>query len=54
MSFVIVKNGKIVSSKAYHSSFDEINSYTYTTNDIVFIKFQIFNQDLSWCLVFSS
>jgi len=24
-----------------------INSYSYSTNDLVFIKFQIFNQDLS-------
>ena len=27
-----------------------INSYSYSTNDLVFIKFQIFNQDLSRCL----
>ena len=27
-----------------------INSYSYNTNDLVFIKFQIFNQHLSRCL----
>ena len=27
-----------------------INSCNYSTNDLVFIKFQIFNQDLSRCL----
>ena len=27
-----------------------INSYSYSTNDLVFIKFEIFNQDFSWCL----
>ena len=27
-----------------------INSCSYNTNDLVFIKFQIFNQDLSRCL----
>ena len=27
-----------------------INSCTYRTNNLVFIKFQIFNQDLSQCL----
>ena len=28
-----------------------INSYIYSTNDLMLFKFQIFNQDLSWCLV---
>jgi len=28
-----------------------INSYSYSTNDLMFIKFQIFNQDFSQCLV---
>ena len=27
-----------------------INSYNYSTNDLTFIKFQMFNQDLSQCL----
>ena len=27
-----------------------INSCSYSTNDLVFIKFQIFNEDLSRCL----
>jgi len=27
-----------------------INSYSYKTHNLVFIKFQIFDQDLSWCL----
>jgi len=27
-----------------------INSCSYSTNDLVFIKFQIFNQDLNRCL----
>jgi len=27
-----------------------INSYSYSTNDLVFNKFQIFDQDLSRCL----
>ena len=27
-----------------------INSCSYTTNDLVLIKFSIFNQDLNWCL----
>ena len=28
-----------------------INLYNYSTNDLVFIKFQIFNQDPSRCLL---
>jgi len=27
-----------------------INSCCYSTNGLVLFKFQIFNQDLSWCL----
>ena len=27
-----------------------INLYNYSTNDFMLFKFQIFNQDRSWCL----
>ena len=42
MSFVIIKKGEIVGPKAHHSSIDDDNSCSYSTNDLVFNKFQIF------------
>ena len=53
MSFVIIKKGEIVGPKAHHPSFDDDNSCSYSTNDLVFILSQICDQDLSRCLASS-
>ena len=46
MSFII-KKGEIVGPKPITLVLMMINSCSYSTNDLVFIQFQIFDQDLS-------
>ena len=48
MSFVIIKKREIVWRITLVLMM--INSYSYSTNDLVFIQFQIYYQDISRCL----
>ena len=47
MSVVIIKKGRLLAQRLITLVLMMINSCSYSTNDLVFIKFQIFDQDLS-------
>ena len=50
MSFVIIKKGRLLDQRLIALVLMMINSCSYSTNDLVFIYSQIFDQDLSRCL----
>ena len=50
MSFVIIKRGRLLAQRPITLVLMMINSCSYNANDLVLIKFQIFDQDLSRCL----
>ena len=49
-SFVIIKRGRLLAQRPITLVLMMINSCSYNINDLVLIKFQILNQDLSRCL----
>ena len=45
-----LKRGRLLAQRPFTLVLMMINSRSYSTNDPVFILFQIFDQDYSWCL----